>query len=271
MTKPYTPETLAAEWQCTARHIRNLVNTGELRGFRLGDRLLRIPQSAVEVPKYSIGRLKGRFVVNVYADCGKRTNRYRLNARDKGEAEREAPGVVAALTRPVGKSVREIWDAFTADRAGRAIIATMVHTWKALESRFGSMVGDEITVDDCRAHTMARRKVGIKDGSISTELGHLRMVLRWAEKRGMIRAPYIERPVPPRRKEVYLTRAQCRALIDAATMPHIRLYILLALATGGRNEALLDLTWDRCDFERGRSTCAIQKSIARTKAAPSSR
>jgi integrase len=203
------------------------------------------------LPKYSIGRLKGRFVVNVYADCGKRTNRYRLNARDKGEAEREAPGVVAALTRPVGKSVREIWDAFTADRAGRAIIATMVHTWKALESRFGSMVGDEITVDDCRAHTMARRKVGIKDGSISTELGHLRMVLRWAEKRGMIRAPYIERPVPPRRKQVYLTRAQCRALIDAATTPHIRLYILLALATGGRNEALLDLTWDRCDFERG--------------------
>src|SRR6266480_3572869 len=48
MTKPYTPETLAAEWQCTARHIRNLVNTGKLRGFRLGDRLLRIPQSAVE-------------------------------------------------------------------------------------------------------------------------------------------------------------------------------------------------------------------------------
>jgi len=34
-------------------------------------------------------------------------------------------------------------------------------------------------------------------------------------------------------------------------MPHIRLYIMLALATGGRNEALLDLTWDRLDFERG--------------------
>src|SRR5262245_49926045 len=44
----YTPETLAAEWQCTPRHIRNLVNTGKLGGFRLGGRLLRIPQSAVE-------------------------------------------------------------------------------------------------------------------------------------------------------------------------------------------------------------------------------
>src|SRR5262245_92779 len=46
--RPYTPETLAAEWQCSPRHIRNLVNSGKLGAFRLGGRLLRIPQSAVE-------------------------------------------------------------------------------------------------------------------------------------------------------------------------------------------------------------------------------
>jgi len=202
--------------------------------------------------EYRIGRLKGRFVVSTYDDAGNRTNRYRLNARNKSEAEREAPGVVAALANPVGKTVREIWDAFKVDRAGRAVIATMVHTWKALESRFGDMAGDAITVENCRAHTVARRKAGIKDGTISTELGHLRMVLLWHEKRTKdFRASYIERPAPPRRKEIHLTRDQCRRLIDAATMPHIRLYIMLALATGGRNEALLDLTWDRLDFERG--------------------
>ena len=201
--------------------------------------------------EYRIVRLKGRFVVNVFDDSGARTNRYRLNAGDKSTAEREARAIVAALTKPPGKTVREIWGAFLADREGRAIIATMVYTWKAIEPRFGDLAGDKITVDDCRAHTAARRKAGIKDGTISTELGHLRMVLRWAEKRGMICAPYIERPAPPRRKELHLTRGQCRALIDAATTPHIRLYILLALATGGRNEALLDLTWSRCDFDRG--------------------
>ena len=202
--------------------------------------------------EYRIGRLKGRFVVSTYDDAGNRTNRYRLNARNKSEAEREAPGVVAALANPVGKTVREIWDAFKVDRAGRAVIATMVHTWKALESRFGDMAGDAITVDDCRAHTSARRRAGIKDGTISTELGHLRMVLLWHEKRTRdFRASYVERPTPPRRKEIHLRREQCRKLIDAATMPHIRLYIMLALATGGRNEALLDLTWDRVDFERG--------------------
>jgi excisionase family DNA binding protein len=47
-SRPYTPKILAAEWQCSERHIRNLINSGKLAAFRLGDRLLRIPPSAVE-------------------------------------------------------------------------------------------------------------------------------------------------------------------------------------------------------------------------------
>jgi integrase len=203
------------------------------------------------MPTYRVGKLKGRFVVSVYDDRGIRTHRYRLDARNAGDAEREAPGVFAALTRPRGKSVKDLWDGFVADRAGRAILATMVHTWKALERRFGSMAGDCITVEDCRAHALARQKAGIKDGTISTELGHLRMVLRWAEKRRLIeRASPIERPAAPKRTDRHLTRQECIALIEAATMPHVRLYLILALGTGARNAALLDLTWDRCDLDR---------------------
>lgn len=40
-------------------------------------------------------------------------------------------------------------------------------------------------------------------------------------------------------------------LIAAATFPHVRLFIVLALATGGRDSALRELTWDRVDFDRG--------------------
>lgn len=204
------------------------------------------------MPQYKVGRLKGRFVVSVYDDSGKRINRYRLQSTDQGAAEREAPGVVAVLTRPRSSSVADLWAAFVADREGRAIITTMTHTWKALRERFGHLPGDGITVEDCRAHTRARRAIGIKPGTIATELGHLRMVLSWAQKRRYLeRASAIERPATPKRRERHLTRAQCRALIDAATMPHVRLFIVLALATGGRNAALLDLTWDRCDFETG--------------------
>jgi len=203
------------------------------------------------MPEYRIGRLGRRFVVSIYSDDGKRTGRYRLHSKDARGAQLEAPGVFAALTKPKSTSVKDLWGAFVADRKGRAVIATMTHTWKALTERFGHLPGDGITIEDCRAHTAARRKAGIKNGTIATELGHLRMVLRFAEKRRMIeRASTIERPAAPKRKERHFTREQCRALIAAATMPHIKLYVILALATGGRNGALLDLTWDRCDFTR---------------------
>jgi integrase len=198
---------------------------------------------------YRIGKLNGRFVL--VFDVDGRRRRFRLNAKDTIEAHRLAPGIFAELTRPSGRKVKDLWDAFTQDKAGRAVIVTMVHTWKALNHRFGNMDADAITVADCRAHMAERRKRAIMDGTLLTELGHLRMVLRWAEKNKLIdRAPYIERPSKPKPKEHHLTKVQARMLIDAATMPHIKLYIILDLGTGARNAALLDLTWDRCDFER---------------------
>jgi excisionase family DNA binding protein len=44
----YTPAALAREWSCSERHIRNLVAAGQLRAFRLGGKLLRIPEDAVQ-------------------------------------------------------------------------------------------------------------------------------------------------------------------------------------------------------------------------------
>ncbi|WP_423738575.1 tyrosine-type recombinase/integrase [Chelativorans petroleitrophicus] len=177
--------------------------------------------------------------------------RYRLGTSDRQEAARRAPARYAALTRPRGKTVEELWKGYEADMAGRAVVGTMKHTWKALRNRFGPIEADAITIADCRAHTDERRNAGIKDGTIHTELGHLRMVLLWAEKHGLIeKAPVIERPSKPEPKDAYLTKDEARALLKAAKMPHVRLAILLMLGTGARNEAALQLTWDRVDFER---------------------
>lgn len=46
--RAYTPDTLAAEWQCSAKHVRKLIQSGKLRAFRLGGKLYRIPLEAVE-------------------------------------------------------------------------------------------------------------------------------------------------------------------------------------------------------------------------------
>ncbi|WP_413777641.1 helix-turn-helix domain-containing protein [Thalassovita sp.] len=45
--RPFTPETLAAAWGCSAETVRNLCRSGTLKHFRLG-RLYRIPANAVE-------------------------------------------------------------------------------------------------------------------------------------------------------------------------------------------------------------------------------
>ena len=47
MTKPYTPESLAAHWECTPRHIRKLIEAEEIPSFRLG-KLIRIPAAFVD-------------------------------------------------------------------------------------------------------------------------------------------------------------------------------------------------------------------------------
>lgn len=131
------------------------------------------------------------------------------------------------------------------------MVTTMKYTWKALEPRFGKIEGEAVSTADCRAYADERRKAGIKDGSIHTELGHLRSVLVWAAKGQLIKhAPHIERPPKPDPKEGYLTRPEVAALIAATGAPHIKLAILLMISTGARNAAALQLTWDRVDFER---------------------
>lgn len=44
--RPYTPETLAERWECSAATIRNMITRGELRAFKVG-RAFRIPVDAV--------------------------------------------------------------------------------------------------------------------------------------------------------------------------------------------------------------------------------
>lgn len=131
------------------------------------------------------------------------------------------------------------------------MLDTMQHTWKAIRTRFAAIMGHAVSVDDCRAYADDRRKAGISEGSIHTELGHLRTVLRWAEQRRLIdRAPHIERPPKPEPKDRYLTRDEAARLLAGCNAAHVRLAILLMISTGSRNAAALELTWDRVDFAK---------------------
>jgi integrase len=214
---------------------------------------------------YDIGRLKsasfpeGECVLTFWKD-GKR-RRFRLGTSVEAEARRRAPAVYAEALRPTGTTVAELWEAYRIDKAGRPVVEIMGHEWKALKGRFGEMAAESITITDCRAYIEERRGLrtkrhpnGIKDGTIVTELGRIRMVLKWAEKHQHItKAPAIERPALPKRNvDKHLTAHQVRQLAEACKVPHLALFVHVAYGTAGRAAAILGLTWDRVHFERGK-------------------
>jgi integrase len=203
-------------------------------------------------PQIRVGRLGDRWVVSWWGADGKR-RRHRLDAETLKAAEAEAVDIWRRETSaPASDSVAEIWAAYCADRIGRRVAAAMASEWRRIGPHFGALRPDQITAETCRGYTALRRRAGIQDGTIWTELGHLRTALRWAAKTGMIaRAPEVERPSKPPPVDRYLTRPQIAQLIDAPMAPHIRLAILLMLSTAARPTAALELTWDRVDFERG--------------------
>jgi integrase len=201
--------------------------------------------------EYKLQRLRGGWCIASYEN-GTRTGRHRLNACDAGSAAVEFAEIVAAASKPVDPAVSEIWTAYRADRAGRRISENMEWSGRSILPVFGGMKPMSITTKDCRDYAKARKAAGRQAGTICTELAHLRVCLAWAVKARIIReAPHIERPSLPPPKERHLSRAEAERVIASAIAPHVRLFIVLAISTAARATALLELKWDRIDFERG--------------------
>jgi integrase len=118
----------------------------------------------------------------------------------------------------------------------------------------------EATVADVRNYTKQEAFIahleasGLGTGGIIRVMEVGRAALRRAWKRGII--PGWPPILVPARGEVLpngrpLTPEEVGKLIRSTAEPHIQLYILLALATAGRPEAITELTWGQVDFEVG--------------------
>lgn len=210
--------------------------------------------------EYRIGRLNGRFVVT-WTDSGTR-RRYRLDAHTIKDAEAEALDVIRRQTLPAAcATVADLWDAYRRHLADRPTGRNMAYTGKAVLAHFGALRPDQINADHCREYALMRSAAGKSEGSSHTELGHLRSALTWAVKMRLIdNAPHIWRPAKPAPMDRWLTRAEIDRLLTAEAEPHIRLAIILMLATAGRVTAILELTWDRVDLERGQIDLKLDAS-----------
>lgn len=147
-------------------------------------------------------------------------------------------------------------EAYLADKAEKRSAPAMAYSWQALKPHFAHMRPDQITSDICKAYAKSRK---VKPGTIIKDLGLLRTALKG--KGGTFWLP--PSPAP---RERYLTRTEFDRLLAATSLPHIRLFMVLALTTGGRAGAILDLTWDRVDFRQGQIRLADGQSGGKGRA-----
>ena len=218
------------------------------------------------MPDITIGRLRGGFCVYWYNDDGTR-RRHQLKARTREDAEAEAVEVYRTktyATRQRGATVAELWADYVKDLGSKPTAKTMGYTGKAVLDHFGAHLPENIDKPMCVAYLDKRLKAGKSQGTVWTELGHLQSTMNFAEQtRRIDRAPRIWRPAKPEKDMRILNPGEARALIDGAVDPHIRLALVLLLGTAARVGALLELEWDRVDFERGSINLRVETSQTR--------
>ena len=123
---------------------------------------------------------------------------------------------------------------------------------------WGNRAADSIRPETCRAYSRHRQSMGRADGTIRRELACLRAALSHDTKEGrLVDSPYVWMPDAPPGRDRWLNRQEAAQLLNAArTMPrsrlHLPLFILIALYTGARRGAILDLRWHQVDLIRGR-------------------
>ena len=158
----------------------------------------------------------------------------------------------------------EIWAAYVDDLGVKPTAKTMGYTGKAVLPFFGDYRPDHITRDHCRDYSKKRIADGRSQGTVHTELGHLRSALKFGQSVGMIaKVPKIWLPTKPEADKRILNAGEIAKLIDACHDPHVRLAVTLLFGTAARVGAILDLTWDRVDFDRGVINLRLDDAVTR--------
>lgn len=202
-------------------------------------------------PRLLLRERKGREPVYVVLDKGyERSTGFGPAGREEAEkflaeyiSEKwEAPNQAA----PDTVSIADVLTAYANEHAPTT--AAPQRIGYAIDALLGFWEGktvSEITGNTCRAYAEHR---ACSDGTIRRELTVLRAALKHCLREGyLIHAPEVTLPDPPPPTDKWLTRDEVALLIRTARRSrrgkHLARFILIAVYTGTRKSAILNLEW----------------------------
>ncbi len=185
--------------------------------------------------------------------CHTQTRRLSTGTTDWNAAEQYRAQFVAGLKNPAPPpepTIGYLLDRYRNEHGvSTRSLATIDFHIKVLKPFFVNLQPCHLSNNLFKDYAQSR---GVSAGTILRELGTLKAAMHYAEgNRWIAKQPRFIMPVsspPPR--DLWLTREQVQKLIESAKSPHMKLFILIAVSTAARSGAILDLTWDRIDFEK---------------------
>lgn len=197
---------------------------------------------------YTLQRLRGKFAIVWWEEDGRR--RHSLGTDDRASAEAAARSFWEK--RSIGGEVHTVGEAvalYLSAKRDMASIKRAQVAWKAAAPFWAKL--PIARVDEKAPLDYRERRAHCAAVTVRNELAVIRAALNWAKKKRLIKdAPFIEMPSFPSAEIGHLTKVQFRKLLAGCVRPHVKLFMQLAVATGARSNALLDLTWGQVDFDR---------------------
>lgn len=123
--------------------------------------------------------------------------------------------------------------------------------WGKMRPFWGHLTLADIDKDTSLKHYPEWRKVATN--TIRNELSLIKAACKWAleDKKLITQLPIIKLPPQPRSRVTHLTKAEFRKFMDKCCFPHIRLFAMLAIATGGRKSAICEAKWEQVSWNMG--------------------
>lgn len=202
-------------------------------------------------PGWHLRYINGRYYAQEYTEHG-RGRRNTLSTSEKAVAERALIDLQTDLATPGSDiTVGELFERYVADLIRYGKDVKRIQSAAKYCEPLLHLHPRHLIKDRLMDYAAERDEAGYSSGTVRTDLSYLAAALNHAVNKGWLDGyPTIWRPAASERRKNHLHRDQGPAFLAACKPDHATTYAILGLTTAARPSHILQLTWDRVDFER---------------------